>query len=122
TPSSEGIYGVRPVQDYPAQQQYTPQPTVNQPQMATGANIRNMPYSIQMAATTKPASMSSSDFVRIKQLFNLDVYEVFSNGVYRYFAGGFNTSGEANAMCDKINSALGKTGDAKAFVKPMTQK
>ncbi|MDR1341053.1 MAG: OmpA family protein, partial [Prevotellaceae bacterium] len=77
TPSSEGIYGVRPVQDYPAQQQYTPQPTVSQPQMTTGSNnMQNMPYSIQMAATTKPASMSSSDFVRIKQLFNLDVYEV----------------------------------------------
>jgi outer membrane protein OmpA-like peptidoglycan-associated protein len=121
TPSSEGsIYGVRPVQDYPAQQYQPQQPQqpVTQPQTArTGANVQNMPYSIQLAGTTKPASMSSSDFVKIKQLFNIDVYEVYNNGIYRYFAGGFSTVEEARVMCDRMNSALGKTGEAKFFVK-----
>jgi outer membrane protein OmpA-like peptidoglycan-associated protein/tetratricopeptide (TPR) repeat protein len=111
-----GISGVRPVQDYPAQQ-YPAQQTLPQQPAGAGANVRNMPYTIQVAGTTKPASMSSSDFIRIKQLFNLDVYEAYDGRTYRYFAGGFNTVEEARSMCDRINSALGKAGDAKFFVK-----
>jgi outer membrane protein OmpA-like peptidoglycan-associated protein/tetratricopeptide (TPR) repeat protein len=110
-----GIYGVRPVQDYPTTQ---PQQTVAPSQPArTGANVQSLPYSIQLMASTKPASMGSSDFIRIKQLFNIDVYETYDGRTYRYFAGGFNTWEEAKAMCDKINNALGKSGDAKFFAK-----
>jgi outer membrane protein OmpA-like peptidoglycan-associated protein len=120
TPSVD-MYGVRQIQDTPQQypqQQYQQQPAT-QPQLSsgTGANVRNKPFAIQLAGTTKPASMGSSDFVKIKQLFNLDVYEIYTNGIYRYFAGGFDTMEEAQAMCNKINNALGKTGDAKFFVK-----
>jgi outer membrane protein OmpA-like peptidoglycan-associated protein/tetratricopeptide (TPR) repeat protein len=117
-PSESGIYGVRQVQDYPpAQYPQQTQQQVQYPQQTTGtaANVQNLPFAVQIAATRKPASMSSSDFLRIKQLFNLDVYEVLSNGTYRYFAGGFNTLGEARAMADKMNKALDKTGDALFF-------
>ncbi|MDR1170737.1 MAG: OmpA family protein [Prevotellaceae bacterium] len=125
TPSTN-MYGVRQIQDGYQQPQYPQQPQYQQPQypqqpaaqpQTAGANVRNMPYAVQVAGTTKPASMGSSDFVRIKQLFNLDVYEVYSNGIYRYYAGGFNTPEEARAMCDKINNALGKSGDAKFFIR-----
>jgi hypothetical protein len=122
TPSVD-MYGVRRIQDGYTQPQYPQQQPSQQPvtppqtTAATGANVQNMPWTIQLAGVTKPASMGSSDFVRIKQMFNLDVYEVYSNGIYRYFAGGFNTIEEARVMCDKINSALGKTGDAKFFVR-----
>jgi outer membrane protein OmpA-like peptidoglycan-associated protein/tetratricopeptide (TPR) repeat protein len=120
TPSVD-MYGVRQIQDgYPQQQypQYPQQQTVTQPQMPTvGANVRNMPFAIQVAATTKPVSMSSSDFLKIKQMFNLDVYEIYSNGIYRYFAGGFNTMDEARVMCDKVNRGLGKADKDKFFAK-----
>jgi outer membrane protein OmpA-like peptidoglycan-associated protein/tetratricopeptide (TPR) repeat protein len=112
TPSVD-IYGVRQIQDYPPQ--YSQQ-TVTQPQTMQ-VNIQNMPFTIQLTATTKPTSMSSSDFIKIKQLFNLDVYETYSNGIYRYFAGGFNTAEEARAMCDKVNRALSKAEKDKFFVK-----
>ncbi|MDR1584491.1 MAG: OmpA family protein [Prevotellaceae bacterium] len=97
-------------------QQVQPQTAVVQPQRQR-SSIQDMPYTIQLAGMAKPASMSASDFIKIKQLFNLDVYEVYSNGVYRYFAGGFNTVSEAKEMCNKLNDVLGKTGDAKFFVK-----
>ncbi|MDR0386324.1 MAG: OmpA family protein [Prevotellaceae bacterium] len=120
-PSEGGIYGVRQVQDYPATQYpQQPQQQTQYPQQTTGAaatNAQRLPFAVQIAAVTKPASMASSDFLKIKQLFNLDVYEILSGGVYRYFAGGFNTLGEANAMADKMNKALGKTGDARFFGK-----
>jgi hypothetical protein len=122
------MYGVRQIQDgytppYPQQPQYPQQQypqQAAQPQAqapATGANARNLPYAIQVAAVTKPASMGSSDFIRIKQLFNLDVYEVYSNGIYRYYAGGFSTIEEAKAMCDRVNRGLGKSDNDKFFAK-----
>jgi outer membrane protein OmpA-like peptidoglycan-associated protein/tetratricopeptide (TPR) repeat protein len=117
TPSVD-VYGVRQIQDYPQQQQYPQQ--VAQPQMpATGVNDRNLPFTIQVAATTKPVNMSSSDFIRIKQLFNLDVYEMYASDrkIYRYYAGGFNTIEEARIMCDKVNKALGKSENDKFFAK-----
>ncbi|MDR2383103.1 MAG: OmpA family protein [Prevotellaceae bacterium] len=118
TPSVDA-YGVRQIQDGYQQPQYQPQQPVTQPPVSTGAgvNVKNLPYAIQIAAVTKPASMGSSDFVRIKQLFNLDVYEVYSNGVYRYYAGGFNSVEEARTMCDRVNRALGKSEKDKFFVK-----
>jgi outer membrane protein OmpA-like peptidoglycan-associated protein len=131
TPSVD-MYGVRQIQDgytppYPQQpqypqQQYPPQAAAQpqaqaQPSAGAGANVRNLPYAIQVAAVTKPASMGSSDFIRIKQLFNLDVYEVYSNGIYRYYAGGFSTIEEAKAMCDKVNRGLGKSENEKFFAK-----
>jgi outer membrane protein OmpA-like peptidoglycan-associated protein/tetratricopeptide (TPR) repeat protein len=116
TPSIDAS-GVRQIQDTP-QQQY-PQQTVTMPQTArTTANIKDMPFTIQVAAINKPANMNSSDFLKIKQLFNLDVYFEFSGGIYRYYAGGFNTAAEARAMCDRINQALGKSEKEKFFVKP----
>jgi outer membrane protein OmpA-like peptidoglycan-associated protein/tetratricopeptide (TPR) repeat protein len=121
TPSVD-MYGVQQIQDrYPqqTQPQYPQQQTVTPPPAGTGTanNMKNMPYAIQVAAMTKPVNMNSSDFVKIKQLFNLDVYEVFSNGVYRYYAGGFNTIEEARTMCDKVNKALGKSEKDKFFAK-----
>jgi outer membrane protein OmpA-like peptidoglycan-associated protein/tetratricopeptide (TPR) repeat protein len=126
TPSIDAT-GVRQIVDTPYPQQAQPQypqqqqqqQTTTQPKLATGvADARNMPYTVQVAGTTKPASMNSSDFLKIKQLFNLDVYEVLgADGRYRYFAGGFNTVEEAREMCGKMNKALGKTGDAVFFVK-----
>jgi outer membrane protein OmpA-like peptidoglycan-associated protein/tetratricopeptide (TPR) repeat protein len=125
TPSVDA-YGVRQIQDGyqpPQYQPQYPQQPATQPQMSTGtgtgtgANARNLPFAIQIAAVTKPASMGSSDFVRIKQLFNLDVYEVYSNGIYRYYAGGFNTIEEARIMCDRVNRALGKSEKDQFFVK-----
>jgi outer membrane protein OmpA-like peptidoglycan-associated protein/tetratricopeptide (TPR) repeat protein len=118
---SVDMYGVRQIQDGYSQQ-FQPQYPQQQPTMqpaTTGAtsNVQNMPYAIQVAATTKPVSMSSSDFTRIKQLFNLDVYMVYTNGIYRYFAGGFNSIDEAKVMCDKVNRALGKSEKEKFFVK-----
>jgi outer membrane protein OmpA-like peptidoglycan-associated protein/tetratricopeptide (TPR) repeat protein len=122
TPSVD-MYGVRQIQDGytpPSQPQYPqyPQQTVTPPQ-STGvaSNVRNMPFAIQVAATTKPVSMSSSDFIRIKQMFNLDIYEIFTNGIYRYYAGGFNTIEEAKVMCDRVNRGLGKSENEKFFVK-----
>jgi outer membrane protein OmpA-like peptidoglycan-associated protein/tetratricopeptide (TPR) repeat protein len=124
TPSVDA-YGVRQIQDgyqpqQPQQSQQPQQQTVTQPQTSvSGANNRNLLYTIQVAATTKPVSMSSSDFIRIKQLFNLDVYEEYSSTDrrYRYYAGGFNTIEEARAMCDKVNKALGKSDVEKFFAK-----
>jgi outer membrane protein OmpA-like peptidoglycan-associated protein/tetratricopeptide (TPR) repeat protein len=110
-------YGVRQIQDYTTQQ--APQQTVVPTQTAGAqSNIQNMAYTIQVAASKNPMKMSSADFVRIKQLFNLDIYQVFNNGYYRYFAGGFNTVEEAKAMCEKINRALGKAENEKFFVRP----
>jgi hypothetical protein len=105
--------GVRQIQeDYPGQY---PQPTQTQPQYpqttvpATGANVRTLPFRIQVAAAKSPSNISSNaEFIKIKQQFNLDVYEEFSGGTYRYFAGGFNTIAEAKAMCERLNRALGK--------------
>ncbi|MDR1593883.1 MAG: OmpA family protein [Prevotellaceae bacterium] len=121
--SSVDASGVRQIIDTPqyppqTQAQY-PQQTVTQPQTppATGANVQNKPFAIQIAGTTKPASPSSSDFIKIKQLFNLDVYEIYTNGVYRYYVGGYDTIDEARAMCDKINRALGKSDNNKFFAK-----
>jgi outer membrane protein OmpA-like peptidoglycan-associated protein len=119
TPSVD-MYGVRQIQDgYSQQPQYPQQQQPAMPMQPTvpASNVQNMPYAIQVAATTKPVSMNSSDFTRIKQLFNLDVYSVYTNGVYRYFAGGFNSVDEAKVMCDKVNRALGKSEKEKFFVK-----
>jgi outer membrane protein OmpA-like peptidoglycan-associated protein/tetratricopeptide (TPR) repeat protein len=123
TPSVDNMYGVRQIQDGQQQPQYPQQQQqiTMQPQMPTGggANDRNLPCTVQVAATTKPVNMSSSDFIKIKQLFNLDVYEIYyeTDKRYRYYAGGFNTMEEARAMCDKINKALGKTEIDKFFAK-----
>jgi outer membrane protein OmpA-like peptidoglycan-associated protein len=106
-------------QNAPQQQAQTQpqQPVTQSPATSSSSNAQSKPYTIQLAGTTKPASMSSSDFIKIKQMFNIDVYEVFTNGIYRYYAGGFDSVAEAKSVCDKINSALGKSGDAKFFVK-----
>jgi outer membrane protein OmpA-like peptidoglycan-associated protein/tetratricopeptide (TPR) repeat protein len=118
TPSAD-VFGVRQIQDYPQQYPQQQYPQTAAPQMpAAGANVQNLPYAIQVAATTKPVTMSSSDFIRIKQLFNLDVYEVYgADKRYRYYAGGFNSVEEARTMCDRINRALGKSDADKFFVK-----
>ncbi|MDR2286906.1 MAG: SPOR domain-containing protein [Prevotellaceae bacterium] len=119
TPSIDAS-GVRQIQDPPQYSQYPQQQTVTQAQTppATGANIKNKPFTIQVAGTQRPASMNSSDFLKIKQLFNLDVYEERgTDGRYRYYAGGFDTIEEARAMCDKINRALGKADNEKFFAK-----
>jgi hypothetical protein len=117
TPSlMQGYSGVRQIQEAgyrPGQPgtQYQQQPTSQyQPQQpqATGAGLQNMPFSIQIAASTT-YSMNNADFTKIKQMFNLEVYAIKgADGRYRYFAGGFNTSAEAKTMCDRINSAMGK--------------
>ncbi|MDR3246271.1 MAG: OmpA family protein [Prevotellaceae bacterium] len=111
--------GVRQIQEdypagqYPAAGQYPQQQAPQYPQTTTvpttGANVRSLPFRIQVAATKTPTNISSNaEFIKIKQQFNLDVYEELSGGVYRYFAGGFNTIAEAKAMCEKLNRALGK--------------
>jgi outer membrane protein OmpA-like peptidoglycan-associated protein/tetratricopeptide (TPR) repeat protein len=119
--SLTGSIGVPQVQDAPTQSQ---QPTVTQPQpeaqpqpKAVGADAKSMPYTIQIAAASKPASMNSSNFIKIKQLFNLDVYEMYDGTIYRYFAGGFTSVEEARSICNKMNNSLNTVGDAKFFVK-----
>jgi outer membrane protein OmpA-like peptidoglycan-associated protein len=79
----------------------------------TGGNVQNMPYRIQIAATSK-YDLSRPEFIKIKQQFNLDVYAEQSGSVYRYFAGGFNTMDEAKAMADRVNRALGTQYFARA--------
>jgi septal ring-binding cell division protein DamX len=117
TPSAD-MYGVQKIQDG-YQPQTPPQQQTVTPPAGTGTttNIQNMPFTIQVAAISKPVSASSSDFIKLKQLFNLDVYQVYTNGIYRYYAGGFNTMKEARAMCDKVNKALGKSEKDKFFAK-----
>jgi outer membrane protein OmpA-like peptidoglycan-associated protein/tetratricopeptide (TPR) repeat protein len=121
TPSLDAS-GVRQIQDTPQYTpQYTPQQqTATQPVTppTTGSNDQRKPFTVQVAASQRPASMSSSDFLKIKQQFNLDVYEVRGpDGRYRYYAGGYDTIEEARAMCDKINRALGKSDNEKFFAK-----
>jgi len=117
---AQGYMGVRQIQEagyqpgqagtqyqQPQQGGYQPQqPQYQQP--ASGANVQNMAFSIQIAASTT-YNMNNADFVKIKQLFNLDVYALKgADGRYRYYAGGFNTQAEAKTMCDRMNAAMGK--------------
>jgi outer membrane protein OmpA-like peptidoglycan-associated protein/tetratricopeptide (TPR) repeat protein len=113
-PSGSGIYGVSQVQDYPSAQYTQP---AQYPQQTTGTmtNVQSLPFAVQISATSKPANMNQGDFPSIKQLFNLDAYEIYSNGIYRYFVGGFNTLEEAQTMAARISKALGKSEKDKFF-------
>jgi outer membrane protein OmpA-like peptidoglycan-associated protein len=93
-----------PQQQYP-QQQY-PQQQQQQYQQQPATNAQNMPFRIQVFASSK-YDLSKPEFHRLKQQFNLDVYAEFSGGVYRYFVGGYSSMAEAKAMCDRINSMFG---------------
>ena len=124
TASQIPVYGSYGQQQYPQQggypqQQYQQQPQGGyqqqpQQQLASGGSPQSMPFRIQLSAS-RNYNLNNPDFVKIKQQFNLDVYaEQGADGIYRYFAGGFNTLDEAKAMANRINSTLRKEYFAKA--------
>lgn len=79
----------------------------------TGVNYQDYPYRVQLSAS-KSLDLNKPEFHRITAQFNLPVYAELSNGMYRYFAGGFNTMEEAKAMADRLNAAFKTQYFAKA--------
>ena len=99
SPQQQGLY-TPPQQQQP---QYQPQQQVP----VAGTSIQNMPFRIQVGAVSRVPNMSNSEYQKIKQQFNLDVYYEQSGAIYRVFAGGFNSMVDAKAMADRMNRALG---------------
>ena len=84
------------------------------PSYGSGANMQNMPFRVQVTAL-RTLDLNKPDFRRIMQYFNLQIYaEQGPDGIYRYFAGGYNTMDEARAMANRMNAAFGTNYFPKA--------
>ena len=78
-----------------------------------GGNHQNMPFRVQVSAL-RTLDLNKPEFRKITQQFNLQVYaEQSADGLYRYFAGGYNTLDEAKTMANRLNAAFGTNYFAK---------
>ncbi|MDR0560641.1 MAG: OmpA family protein [Prevotellaceae bacterium] len=103
------IHGEVGQSPYYSNNRQTSYPTTTYPstQQPTSRQVdQGKPFRVQVFASSK-YDLSKPDFQKIKQQFNLDVYVESGNGIYRYYAGGFDTMEAARAMADRMNRALG---------------